>query len=299
MLFAYEATVQTIDSTATKNELSANWNAYERLRALAELPTAHTDSVNVVEAIRDGMRCRALSEGKKYWGDKAPPFLNRIDELRLYFPTAKIIHLVRDPRPNAKSLRDRQYQHLELAANYWCELNQSGLGAGLLLDDSAYLLLRYEDLLSAPEAALKRVCDFLDINYDPEMISKLATATNTNLPGAYVKKQLDTGKISSWKTHLPEREVEKIEKQCGRLMDHLGYSRLVEPAIAHQPLKAGRKLWLELGDAWRLLWLAKRRVMLGRTLESQRIPFSKRVAKFFSTVGRLIFSESVVEAMKK
>ncbi|MEO1923590.1 MAG: sulfotransferase, partial [Nautiliaceae bacterium] len=52
--------------------------------------------ISLKELISNLYSFYAKLEGKLYWGDKTPSFFRKIDILRMLFPNAKFIHIVRD-----------------------------------------------------------------------------------------------------------------------------------------------------------------------------------------------------------
>ena len=58
---------------------------------------------------------------------------------------------------------------------YWSDLVREGRALGAALGDS-YMEVRYESLCRDPERTLRPVCDFVDVAYDPAMLSYPETA---------------------------------------------------------------------------------------------------------------------------
>ena len=89
------------------------------------------------------------------------------------FAEAKFVYLVRDPRDMAlfwkrsPSLRGCVIR----AAKVWKKDQSEYLGIlSNLAEQDKIILLRYEDLLRNPEQQLRRLCDFLQIDFDVKMI---------------------------------------------------------------------------------------------------------------------------------
>src|SRR5207248_1408006 len=88
-------------------------------------------------------------------------------------PTAKIIHIIRDPRDRYASALKR-----------WGKI-EGKVGAGTAIWQSSvslaqrnlhrypkrYKIIRYETLAAQPEATLRDICAFLDEEYTPAMLS--------------------------------------------------------------------------------------------------------------------------------
>ena len=110
--------------------------------------------------------------------DKNNYYLDFLPEIHQAMPHAKYLHLVRDVRDVACSylaLKEDGHQSkyapklsssLEEIAKNWCENNEK---TTTFLSDKNHLVVRYEDLLLAPERELENVCDFLGLHYHPQM----------------------------------------------------------------------------------------------------------------------------------
>ncbi len=56
------------------------------------------------------------------WGDKTPGYLNHLGPLKRLFPSAKFIHMIRDPRDYCLSIRESWGKHPWRAAYRWQEV---------------------------------------------------------------------------------------------------------------------------------------------------------------------------------
>lgn len=107
---------------------------------------------------------------------KFPVFVNYIPELLKWYPNCKIIHITRDPRAIAvsragfhgeKKIKNRELMMLFAMAQYiWT----SKLHFKYRKINN-YALFRYEDLLSNPEKTIRQLCNFAEIDFDPQMLA--------------------------------------------------------------------------------------------------------------------------------
>lgn len=113
----------------------------------------------------------------RYASDKLPLNLMRIGLIRLLFPEAKIIHVMRHPLDAVLSAYFTPF----LFGNEW-SLNladtahlfaQTWRHADVMkgLAGAQFLRVRYEDLVSNPEPVLKRVLTFLELPWAPECLA--------------------------------------------------------------------------------------------------------------------------------
>jgi hypothetical protein len=105
----------------------------------------------------------AAAQGKPRWGDKTPRYVAHMPQLAAAFPDARFVHILRDGREVATSLRDAWWGpgDLLLAAHEWRRTVAQGLDDAATLPAERYLEVRYQRLASSPEAELTRVLHFL------------------------------------------------------------------------------------------------------------------------------------------
>jgi Sulfotransferase family len=154
------------------------------------------------------------------------------------FPGAKIVVQVRDPRDMALSWRQRDELRGDVvrAAETWKEDQSQALAIlGVLRLEGRAAVVRYEDLVDAPERELTRLCAFLGVSYAPEMLrfhEDEITRENAHATGAWenLAKPVMTGNHGKWRTGLSPDEVRFVEWTCGSQMTAFGYARTVEAA---------------------------------------------------------------------
>ncbi|MGH1365020.1 MAG: sulfotransferase family protein [Calditrichia bacterium] len=145
---------------------------------------------------------------------------------------ARFIWLVRDPRDMALSWKRSPILRRGVirAGQIWKEDQQQML----LLADRVFttenlIQVHYEKLVSAPEETLTRVCDFLNLNFEPSMLTKSSRAGNTLLASRATDWKNLAGPLLSnnfgkYRTGLTEEEICYLEQLCGDEMVQLGYS---------------------------------------------------------------------------
>jgi hypothetical protein len=110
--------------------------------------------------------------GKLRWAEKDPTYtlvLPFIDEL---FPDAQYVHLIRDGYDVVASFRDRwgYSSALRAARTEWARYVRAARALGERLSAERYHELRYEDLVSEPERAMRRLLDFLGEPWDDAVL---------------------------------------------------------------------------------------------------------------------------------
>ncbi len=125
---------------------------------------------------------------KKFPCEQTPRYVFYINDILNLYPNAKIINLIRDPRDVLLSQKRKWKRRFFLGAKsfpikeavrMWANYhplttsklwNSSIVAAKKYSNHKRVLLLRYEDLIENPETQIARICDFLKILFNPEMI---------------------------------------------------------------------------------------------------------------------------------
>lgn len=115
----------------------------------------------------------ARAEGKQHWFSKENTLFDYAFEILHELPEIKFLYLVRDGRDYACSMRSVPGGHFHpyFIARLW-KLEQTACLRiyAQLKPQGLILMLRYEDLLRAPEETLESVMSFLGLSYEPEML---------------------------------------------------------------------------------------------------------------------------------
>ena len=138
----------------------------------ATLRAAVTDpkrTFNLPAGARRFYELYARAHNKPRYGDKTPPYVWRMKEVAALLPEAHFIHLIRDGRDVALSVRglwfDPAKGNIEDAAAQWLWRVREARQQAIICPH--YLEVRYEELTSDPRAVLERICTFVGMEYDP------------------------------------------------------------------------------------------------------------------------------------
>ena len=168
--------------------------------------------------------------GGTWWGDKTPQHVQYLLVLDRLFPGGKVVHVVRDGRDVALSLMSRPWgpRRMELAGYYWAWLVLSGVVAGAVLGPERYREVRFEDLVTHPEATLRGLCDWLGLGFRHELLDYYRTddAVSYTRGGPVAKKLAtppDPGHTQRWRERMTPRDHRVFVRQAGGLLAPLGY----------------------------------------------------------------------------
>lgn len=152
------------------------------------------------------------------------------------FTKAKFIVIVRDPRAAmASSMNLRKKEPLLVPLMYsfaHCWRKHIAFATMLMknpLLEERLFVFRYEDLASEPERIIKKLCQFLKVEYDVLMLDterfrpisgdKWVTYSNFD----FSKSGIYTDSVDRWKKYLDKGTIEFIEFICEPEMKLLGY----------------------------------------------------------------------------
>jgi len=198
----------------------------------------------VGDALRAFYGLYAEGRGKPRWGDKTPNYVLHMRAIQEVLPEARFIHLIRDGRDVALSIKDLWFgpATFEEAAQRWVSWIEEARRQATSLN--AYLEVRYEDLVLRPEETLRKVCDLLELPWDEamldyhlkaeerleEMVQPMRLSAGRVIEAAE-RKAIHTltgqpprqDRIKVWQTEMPAAEQERFERIAGPLLSELGY----------------------------------------------------------------------------
>lgn len=150
---------------------SLNWKEFEVGERDLRAVTSGGRSFGVSNGIRKVYQLYARARGKARWGDKTPPYVTHLRDIHGLLPEARFVHIIRDGRDVALSVRglwfDAAGGNLEdQAANWLWRIREARQQAAFC---PHYLEVRYESLLENPPEVLRRICEFIELDYSPEM----------------------------------------------------------------------------------------------------------------------------------
>jgi hypothetical protein len=185
----------------------------------------------------------AERHGKRRWGDKTPGHSAHMRRIARALPEAHFVHLLRDGRDVFNSRTKRRDVDPAQVAVQWRRGIQRARRQSRSLDH--YLELRYEDLVAEPEPALRRICGFIDLGYDPAMLRHheraeerlaeiyrdlpagdshgLRTAERRRDLHASASRPVDRDLVGAWRERMSAEQVAAFEREAGWLLGDLGY----------------------------------------------------------------------------
>ncbi len=208
----------------------------ERFRALKPFTAG--------DAIRSFYGLYSEREGKPRYGDKTPGYMREMLRLQRVLPETRFIHIIRDGRDVALSVLKLNWgpSNPTEAAELWTERIEKARQQAPKVNH--YLEIRFEDLVMDTEGTLRKVCEFIDLDFDPVMLDyheraaerlkeKERDLPRSNRPDQPAELRMKShmlareppreDRIGMWKKKMSEEDVAEYEAVAAPLLTELGY----------------------------------------------------------------------------
>lgn len=204
----------------------------ERDAALADFQAAYDRDPDgaartLIHALLDPSARRA---GKPSWVEVTGKNVASGVTLIRLLPRAKIIHMIRDGRDVAASLRNKEWgrDDVEKALRIWESRLRAGEEVARALPPGALLVMRMEDLVVRDrEASLQRLLDHLEIDDE----APIREYFDAEIRG-------DAANLGRWRSTLDGEDQARLDRLYGQLLEDLerdGVSCAPPPAEAEAP----------------------------------------------------------------
>jgi hypothetical protein len=223
-----------------RRAIDTRWLAHRFGFAHGEVQALYDAAASRQDFIERFARLCMAKAGKARWAEKTPRNISRIAEVFRWFPEARFVHVLRDGRDVACSLRThprhrvvdgklvptgirrpiagcarRWVRDIESSRRWW--------------DDPRFLTVRYEDLVRDPRPALQRIMMRVGEDWDEAMLAHATAdspfrdatrfAQNPEALGA-----VSSGSLGRWQRDLDARDRRIFKRIAGPLLVELGYA---------------------------------------------------------------------------
>lgn len=201
---------------------------------------------DLADAFRCFYRLYAEQHSKPRWGDKTPTHALHIAAIARLLPEARIIHLIRDGRDAALSVRPLWFapaQDFAGLAAHWQHIVRTARSQAQ--ECPHYREVRYENLIREPERELTALCEYLDLPFDSAMLAYHERAAErlqehrdrTSADGTLIvtnetrrraheltSHPPDVTRIGVWRSQMPPEAQHDFLAFAGDLLRELGYA---------------------------------------------------------------------------
>ena len=164
------------------------------------------------------------------WVEKTPSNEYYAPRIFAWWPEARCIHIVRDPRDNYASYQQKQGSWS--AGKFSAHWNRS-TAAGCLNEadygDDRYWLLRYEDLVTEPEKTLGQICQFLGIEDHPTLRkpTRVGDLWRGNSMFAAEFQGISSAAVGRWKEQLPASQAGVVQTASRQYIKRFNYQDVI------------------------------------------------------------------------
>lgn len=237
------------------------YRRFHRLKlSEGEVAEAASRSATYSEFVGALYAAYARAHGKRLAGEKTPDYVRHVPRLHALFPSARFIHIIRDGRDVALSVRDWAHdgkgpsrrdlwdeEPVAVCALWWRQFVSTGRRDGAPLGRSGYREVLYERLVEAPAATLTELAEFLGLPDSPAMaayhVGKTHQRSGHSSKSAWLPP---TSGLRDWRSSMPPRDRVLFELLAGEQLSALGYELSGDPVTEELAQVADRcRMWWE------------------------------------------------------
>jgi peptidoglycan/xylan/chitin deacetylase (PgdA/CDA1 family) len=185
--------------------------------------------------VLDGL---AVEQNKSIWLEKTPEHIYFIEDIERFLPEAKFIHILRNGMDTIASMYEATKNFNELWGAGW-DLNHcigrwehAMLTSHKYVNKSNHILVKYEDLLDNKSKFLSKICNFLDIEYDGQMLinyQEKAANLSLNLPWHKgIERDIKSSNVHKYQSIFKKNEIRYILDKIKRVNGEIAWKVAVE-----------------------------------------------------------------------
>jgi hypothetical protein len=183
--------------------------------------------------------CCALS-GKRRWTEKTPRNILNLDYIFHRFPEARFVHVLRDGRDVACSLREHPRHRVEngklVRLNTWNPMDMcaerwrdSIEAAKRYQSDPRFHTVRYEAVVSDPKATISSLLRILGEDWDDAVLAHSSAESNFRDANTFPQnpealEPIGTSAVARWERDMTEEDKRIFKRIAGDLLVEYGYA---------------------------------------------------------------------------
>ncbi|MEO5874336.1 MAG: sulfotransferase [Streptosporangiaceae bacterium] len=170
----------------------------------------------------------AEKNGKPRWGDKRPSYSRNLNAVFGFFPNARFVNVVRDPRACVASMGKAwpKWGRVASATEVWERTDKAVQAGHRKLSADQILEIRYEDLVTKPYETLEPICEFLSLDA-AQIPTMLDYHEGKDLPTGELYRNaaapVNTQAVQRWMEEMSDSDIALVEHVLGDRIVHHGY----------------------------------------------------------------------------
>lgn len=196
-------------------------------RTLASSPDEERSLARILDAVYRAWIRRHMP-GADRWGDKTPTNVYHLPRIAAVFPDASYIHMLRDGRDVVASYLDAGlYDSTDAACERWLESVDLVRRFAASLSSDRFREVRYERLVTEPEAVTRGVCQVLGVAFEPVMLKHRQRVNGLGDTDAEhhsgLNRPISSRSVGSWRDRLDDRQRRIVHDRLSPRLRDLGY----------------------------------------------------------------------------
>lgn len=162
---------------------------------------------------------------ERRWGDKTPWNTYHLPQIVKKYPDAQYLYLIRDGRDVVASQVKAGFGDPPGAAQRWIDANEACLKAMNNKRLSA-MSVRYEDLVTSPQAVFERIFGWAQLNFDPRFLHEVPARlgdVGRREHHAQVMQPIAASSIGRWRETMSDGDMAALPPPFHAMMTRLGY----------------------------------------------------------------------------
>jgi hypothetical protein len=170
----------------------------------------------------------AKQVGRPRWGLKTPYNEFFADAIFASYASAKMVHMIRDPRDVAVSIKSRGWKwDIQKHCSEWRKSAQLAQ-INTAKYQGSYIAIRYEDLVTYPQETIQQACRYADLAYTPELLQMSGQigwhGSNSRFSDlGWHCETISEGAVGRYIEHLPPSEIQFFRDYLEADMKQWGY----------------------------------------------------------------------------
>ncbi len=204
------------------------------MRRLLQERWQHTGDVLSAAVLAYGAVSGFLTPQARYWVEKTPFNERFAAQIFTWWPQARCLHMLRDPRDNYLSYRRKHPEwSVQVFARNWRRSAFQGWYNQRRFGRNRYLVLRYEELVQQPEETLRQVVGFLGLDWQDSLLqpSRAGRPWKGNSMFGQQFQGISAAPSGRWRTVLAPQETALLQRLVGRWLTYYGYPKEKTPPV--------------------------------------------------------------------
>jgi len=190
-----------------------------------------------------------------HWVEHSPHSHRHIDVIKTFFPNAKFIHIIRDPRAVIASTFKEPwgFKDVVTGANSWNSNVMDILKKEKLFDIKT---IKYEEFVEYTQKYLEEISTFVGVEFSDSMLLKNGIIVQEYFEKhrSFRGKKADNSRKEKWKKELTQTQISHINARNYKLMQKYDY---IQDGDNLDELKGMKKIFLQVCGKLKHLYMNK------------------------------------------